>query len=65
MNKETNMTYRELLEKLQAMSADRLDDTVTVYEPYEDEYIAAVELVESTEENDVLDPGHLIMVLKA
>ena len=60
------MTYKELLETLQNLPADRLNDTVTVYEPYEQEYIAVVHTATAQEEdNDVLDPGHLFLVLKA
>ena len=60
------MTYKELLETLQQLDPARLEDTVTVFDPYQDEYIAVVHAHESEEEdNDVLDPGHLYLVLKA
>lgn len=60
------MTYRQLLEVLQNIPDERLDDTVTVHEPYEDEFIAVVHTETSSEEdNDVLDDGHLYLVLKA
>ena len=59
------MTYRELLTKLQSMDDARLDDTVTVFEPYEEEYVAVVEALITTDECDVLDAGHLFLTLKA
>ena len=34
------MTYLQLIQRLQIMPTERLHDTVTVYCPYEDEYIA-------------------------
>jgi hypothetical protein len=60
------MTYKELLEQLQQLPPERLDDTVTVHDPYEDRMIAVVH-AETAEEDDadVLDPGHFYLVLKA
>ena len=60
------MTYRELLSKLQQMDLNndsRLDDTLTVFEPYTDEFSAIVSVEESI--GDVLDEGHLYLVMKA
>ena len=37
------MTYNELLKRIQQLPFDRLHDTVTVYCPYEDEYISVNE----------------------
>ena len=59
------MTYRELFEMLRNINPERLDDTVTVLEPHENEYIPVICAFESSENNDVLDPGHLFLVLKA
>ena len=60
------MTYRNLLLDLQTLSEEQLDQTVTVHEPYEDEYIAVIGTDHAEEEtNDVLDPGHFFLVLKA
>lgn len=60
------MTYRELLDVLRAIEPERLDDTVTVYEPYDDEYIAVVGIgVSADETNDVLDPGHIYLIMKS
>ena len=60
------MTYKELLEQLQQLPSGNLDDTVTVYDSYEDQMIAVV-YTETAEEDDadVLDPGHFYLVLKA
>ena len=60
------MTYKELLEQLQALPKERLEDTVTVYEPYEDEYIAIIETgIAQESETNVLDDGHFYLTLKA
>ena len=60
------MTYKELIEQLQQLPPERLEDTVTVHDPYEDEMIAAVHAETATEDDiDVLDPGHFYLVLKA
>ncbi len=60
------MTYKQLLQQLQQLSPERLEDTVTVHDPYEDEMIAVVH-TETAEEDDcdVLDPGHFYLILKA
>lgn len=60
------MTYKELLEQLQQLDPARLEDTVTIHDPYQDEYIAVAH-AETAEEDDcdVLDPGHFYLVLKA
>lgn len=58
------MTYKELLEQLQQLSPERLEDTVTVHDPYQDEYIAVVHTATTTE-TDVLDENHFYLVLKA
>jgi len=56
------MTYKELLEALKELPTERLTDTVTVYEPYEDEYIAVIDTCSAI--SDVLDEGHLVLNLK-
>ena len=55
------MTYKQLLEALQACPAEVLEQTATIYLGQTDEYIAATELSFTEEENDVLDEGHLIL----
>lgn len=60
------MTYKELLEQLQQLPQERLEDTVTVHDPYQDEMIAVVH-TETAEEDDcdVLDPGHFYLIMNS
>ena len=46
------------------LTEEQLGQTVTVHEPYEDEYIAVVHTA-TTSEADVLDEDHFYLVLKA
>lgn len=55
------MTYKQLLEILQACPAEVLEQTATIYLGQTDEYVAATELSFTKEDNDVLDEGHLIL----
>ena len=59
------MTYRELLNDLKKMKVERLDDTVTVFNPADEEFTAVVDGEFSDDEVDVLDEGHYFMTLKA
>jgi hypothetical protein len=60
------MTYQELLDCLLTLAPERLQDTVTVFDPYGDEYTAVIGTEVSDEAiNDVLDDGHLFLVMKA
>jgi hypothetical protein len=60
------MTYKNLLSILQTLNEEQLNQTVTVFEPYEDEFIAVISADYAKEEtNDVLDPEHLYLVMKA
>jgi hypothetical protein len=65
MNKGNDMTYHELFQVLRAMAPIRLHDTVTVYDREKDEYIAIDGRFETSDDHDVLDTGHLVLVLKA
>jgi hypothetical protein len=58
------MTYKELLQQIMALDEEQLNQTVTVYEPYLDEYIAVVH-TRTTSTVDVLDENHFYLVLKA
>lgn len=58
------MTYKELLDQLMMLDAEQLEQTVTIHDPYEDEYIAVVH-TETTSEAGVLDENHFYLVLKA
>ena len=58
------LTYRSLLERLQAMTPERLDDTVTVYAA--DEFAPVSRFVanpvgEENGEDDRIDPGHFFL----
>jgi hypothetical protein len=60
------MTYQQLLEKLQSLNKEQLNQTVTIYEPYEDEYIAAIDAGFSEDATcDALDPNHFYLIMKA
>ncbi len=60
------MTYGELLFQLQSLTKEQLQQTVTVYEPYQDEYVAVIDTDITNEEFcDVLDPDHFYLILKA
>jgi hypothetical protein len=58
------MTYKELLDQLMMLDEEQMNQTVTVHDPYQDEYIAVVH-TETTSEADVLDENHFYLVLKA
>jgi len=46
--------------------AERLDDTITVYDPDRDDYCAVNHVAVAVEaENDVLDEGHTFLVLRS
>jgi hypothetical protein len=60
------MTYLQLLQRLQTIPTERLHDTVTVYDPYEDEYIAVIETDVCDEaDNDKIEHNQLYLILKA
>lgn len=58
------MTYQQLLDQIMMLSEEQLQQTVTVHDPYQDEYIAVVHTA-TTSEADVLDEDHFYLVLKA
>ena len=58
------MTYAELLNALYELPKDRLEDTVTVYNPDTNDFCAINHSeVANEKDNDVLDPGHFYLVL--
>ena len=61
------MTYKELLDRLNQLPAERLDDTVAVYDPYEDEYIFVIETDTHEEDNPnhAMEKDQLFLILKA
>jgi hypothetical protein len=58
------MKYKELLEELLLLNEDQLNQTVTTFDPYTEEY-TAIAHTEKTSECDVLDENHFHLVLKA
>ncbi len=57
------MTYAELLVRIYNLSPERLQDTVTVWNSEIDEF-QAVSAVDIADDNcDVLDTGHLFLVV--
>jgi hypothetical protein len=59
------MTYKDLLEELQNMDEKQLEETVTVYDTYTDEYTAVIDVDRANEQFcDVLDEGHTYLILK-
>lgn len=64
-----NMTYKQLIDKLNTIPPERLNDDVTVWDYWTKEFIPVCRLVENKEGNahldtDVLDYGHFVLELK-
>jgi len=59
------MTYAQLLNRLYEMPKDRLEDTVTVYDPERDEFCGVMTTGTAGPDNDVLDFGHLFLVVNS
>jgi len=58
------MTYAELIEELGKIPFDRLNDTVTVYDPDRDDFCGVKKMAIADEKiDDTLDPGHAYLVL--
>jgi hypothetical protein len=58
------MTYKQLLNELKKLPKERLEDTVTVYDPDRDDFCSINHAEVSTDDaNDVLDPDHFYLVL--
>lgn len=60
----SNLTYRKLKEAIEAIPENQLDDNVTIYDPADEEFYQALTTEITDEEVDVLDPGHLIIVIQ-
>ena len=60
-------TYRQLLKQLQEMPEARLDDNVTAWDHWKDEFVPVIHLAENKEggafDTDVLDYGHRALEL--
>jgi hypothetical protein len=58
------MTYRTLLNKLQAMPADRLSDAATLFDGSDGQFYSIDELlVADPRDTDVLDEGHFFLTV--
>lgn len=57
------MTYRELKNLLENIGDESLDQNVTVYDSYEDEYFPTTDTGFCYD--GVLDDGHLFLIIKA
>lgn len=57
-----NITYRELLEKLKQLPSERLDDNVTVYDVFEEEFYPVQSFRKANDNEDVVDPTQHYMV---
>lgn len=55
------MTYRELLKNLKDLSEEELNQDVAVYSVDSDEYTEVTQ-TKITEETDVLDEGHFLLI---
>jgi hypothetical protein len=62
MSKEVAMTYKKLLEILQGKPTGQLSQDLTVYDSDGDECFPAS--LQLSHGSDVLDDGHLIVVIK-
>jgi hypothetical protein len=59
------MTYQQLLEKIQQLPADRLQDDVTIFDSFTLEYRDGIDAFCVEEKYcDVLDDGHMVIVMK-
>jgi len=57
------MTYKELLNQLQQLNEEQLNQDVAIWDTDNDEYYQTmVELVFTTEECDVLDVNHPVII---
>ena len=55
------MTYQQLLEQLSMLSPEQLKQTVTFHDDFDDEYYP-VTGTDVTDEDDILDAGHFIVI---
>ena len=63
------MTYKQLLDKLQQIPSERLNDDVTVWDYWADEFVAVANLTQNKKDSkqldtNVLDYGHFVLELK-
>jgi phage terminase Nu1 subunit (DNA packaging protein) len=63
------MTYKQLFDKLQQIPSERLNDDVTVWDYWADEFVAVANLTQNKKDSkqldtNVLDYGHFVLELK-
>lgn len=63
------MTYKQLIDQLNKLPPNRLNDDVTVWNCWNDEFVPISAIVENKEgseilDTDVLDYGHFVLELK-
>jgi hypothetical protein len=63
------MTYKQLLDKLNAIDHERLNDDVTVWDYWADEFVPVANLTQNKKDSkqldtNVLDYGHFVLELK-
>lgn len=61
------MTYIQLLKHIESLSPERQQDTVTVAVHFTDDtewYPVTKSAIANDDEDDVLDPGHLYLVIE-
>ena len=63
------MTYKQLLDKLNTIPPERLNDTVTVWDYWQNEFTPVANLAQNKEDSkhldtDVLDYGHFVLEMK-
>ena len=58
-------SYRDLIKILYNNISDKdLDQTITIYDPSDDEYYPVTIEILEVEATDVLDSGHKVLILK-
>jgi len=62
--RSTNMTYMQLLEQLQCCSKETLQQTVTLYNIQQDEFVPAYTTDYTDTDEQTLDPNHLVITFQ-
>ena len=59
------MTYRDLLKMLETFDESKLNQNVTIFDDNVDEFYLVQADAFTTEEEDVLDPSHYILIINS
>ncbi len=59
-----SLTYRELRNVLNQVSEKQLDQNVTVFVAPQDEMYPVGLIETSSDKQDILDPGHLVLIVR-